>query len=151
MDAEIKIERISEILAFLLHLMGAQTFSKTKLVKLIYLLDVIHSRRDGTPFSGIEYKSYYYGPYSEEIEASLDLLSELGYISVTYNVRLDGTPYYHIQLKNLAHFGYLTGQERLQIRKDMQGLVDLDLRDVLDITYKTKEFKEVPLGEVITL
>ncbi len=81
MDRE-RLERISEVLGLILQLMGGETYSKTKLVKLAYLLDVIQSRRGRPGFSGIAFRSYYYGPYSEDIEESLDYLQECGYIKV---------------------------------------------------------------------
>lgn len=61
-----KIERIGEIVCFVLHLMkNREVHSKTKLAKLLYLLDVVKSRQGiqnftGIEYTGIEYKSYYF-------------------------------------------------------------------------------------------
>jgi uncharacterized protein YwgA len=145
-------ERISEIIAFTLHLMkNREIFSKIKLVKLLYLLDVVKSRRKIRNFSGVEYRSYYYGPFSEDIEDSISLLKSLGHISVDERKSLNGNSYYHIKLNHLPNFGYLSDEDKIDIKKILSPLIDRELNDVLDITYNTKEYKETPFGEVIFL
>ena len=146
-----KLERISEILSYILHLMGGETFSKTKLVKLVYLLDVIQARRDQSKFSGITYKSYYYGPYSDDIEESLQYLTELGYTHVEHRVSGNGNPYYHIGLERLPSFGTLSDAEKQEIRQLLSPLVSLDLRMLLDIAYDTREYTQAQFGEQIPL
>ena len=49
-------------------------FGKTKLVKLLYLIDVENYRIRSTTISGLEWRFYHYGPYAFEID---DALSEL--------------------------------------------------------------------------
>lgn len=150
MDA--KIERISEIISFALHLMkNREVFSKTKLVKILYLLDVVKSRQGSPNFTGIEYKSYYYGPYSEEIEDSLSLLISLDHISINEGKSFNGNSYYHIKLNQMPDFGHLTDQEKKDIKTILSPLISRDLDDVLGITYNTKEYRETPFGEVISL
>ena len=151
MSYDAKIERISEILSRILHLMGGRAYSKTKLVKLLYLLDVIQSRRDKPRFSGVNYVSYYYGPYSDDIEESIDFLEELGYISVMRREPNNGNLYYLIQLKALPQFGQLADDEKLEIREILLPLARLDLEELLDITYATPEFSEAPFGEAIVV
>ena len=146
-----KIERISEILSLILHLMGGQAFSKTKLVKLIYLLDVIQSRKGIHNFSGVDFKSYYYGPYSEDIEESISLLVNMGYISVTPNQSRNGNPYYHFKLNIIPNFRRLNDEEKLQIQEYLMPLIKFNLKQLLNISYETKEYREVELGEVIRL
>ena len=50
-------------------------FGKTKLVKLLYLIDVENYRRRGATISGLEWRFYHYGPYAFEIDAALKELS----------------------------------------------------------------------------
>lgn len=49
-------------------------FGKTKLVKLLYLMDVENYRRHRTTISGLEWRFYHYGPYAFEIDDALDEL-----------------------------------------------------------------------------
>lgn len=151
MNNKAKIERISEILSLILHLMGGQAFSKTKLVKLIYLLDVIQSRKGRHNFSGVDFRSYYYGPYSEDIEESISLLVNLGYISVTPNQSPSGNPYYHFKLNSIPNFGLVTDEDKVQIKEYLMPLIELNFKQLLNISYETKEYREVELGEAIKL
>ncbi|MCP4347303.1 MAG: DUF4065 domain-containing protein [Desulfobacterales bacterium] len=147
-----KIERICEILSFVLHLMkNGEVFSKTKLAKLLYLLDVVKSRQRIPKFSGIKYTSYYYGPFSDDIEESISLLTTFGHITVTKDTSFDGNPYYHIKLNQLPNFGYLTDQEKMDIKKIISPLINRELNELLEITYNTKEYKNAPFGELISL
>ena len=50
-------------------------FAKTKLMKLIYIIDVENYRRRGETVSGLEWRFYHYGPYAFEIDTAL---GELG-------------------------------------------------------------------------
>lgn len=54
--------------------MGAG-FGKTKLVKLLYLIDVENYRRRRKTLSGLEWRFYHYGPYAFEIDEALDALA----------------------------------------------------------------------------
>ena len=49
-------------------------FGKTKLVKLLYLMDVENYRIRRTTISGLEWRFYHYGPYAFEID---DILREM--------------------------------------------------------------------------
>ncbi len=49
-------------------------FGKTKLVKLLYLIDVENYRRRGTQISGLEWRFYHYGPYAFAIDTALQEL-----------------------------------------------------------------------------
>ncbi len=50
-------------------------FGKTKLVKLLYLIDVENCRRRRGTLSGLEWHFYHYGPYAFEIDDALDELA----------------------------------------------------------------------------
>ena len=146
-----KLERICEIMAFILRLMGGSAYSKTKLVKLLYLLDVMYARKGKMNFTGIEYTSYYYGPYSEEIDKSLQLLEQLGYITPFQQMGSEGKMYSCLDLHGDPEFGQLTGQEKSEIRQLLSRLVNRSLEELLDITYATKEYKRTNFSEVIRL
>ena len=146
-----KIERMSEIIAFILRLMGGRASSKIKLVKLLYLLDVMYARNGTSHFSGVEYKSYYHGPYSTDIEESLEFLEYHGYITVSQKIREDGNMYYTFKLHDRPEFGRVSGREKSEIRRLLSPLVKRSLNEVLDITYATKEYKQTEFLEVISL
>ena len=47
-------------------------FGKTKLIKLLYLIDVENYRSRRTTISGLEWYFYHYGPYAFEIDTALE-------------------------------------------------------------------------------
>ncbi len=49
-------------------------FGKTKLIKLLYLVDVENYRRRGATITGLKWRFYHYGPYAPEIEDALRAL-----------------------------------------------------------------------------
>lgn len=146
-----KRERISEILAFILRLMGGKAYSKMKLVKLLYLLDVMYARNGVSQFSGITYKSYYYGPYSEDIEESLEFLADHGSIDISQYMGEEGNMYYVFTLRYIPEFGRLSDEEKSHIQHLLSPLVQRPLDELLDITYATKEYQQTDFREVIPL
>jgi hypothetical protein len=151
MGIDAKIERIAEIVAYILRLMGGKAFTETKLVKLVYLLDVIQSRKGHPHFSGAVFRSYYPGPSSDDVMDAISLLLKFGYVSMTKKQEMDGIVYHHFKLHEQPLFGRLTDEERLQIREDLLPLVDFNVKRLRAIASKTKESTQVPLGEVINL
>jgi len=57
--------------------------SKTKLLKLLYILDELSIKRSGIPFANLKYKVWKFGPVSEEI--FIDLSSEMNMFSEYLN------------------------------------------------------------------
>ena len=55
---------------------AGSSIGKTKLVKLLYLIDVENWRRRRKTLTGLEWRFYHYGPYAFEIE---DALNELAF------------------------------------------------------------------------
>lgn len=151
MDEFVRIRRVSEVIAFILGLMGGETRSKTKLVKLIYLLDVVQARKGNShEFSGVRFKRYYYGPYSDDIDDALELLQKNNCISMKSVLGYEHQ-YFHIKLIYPPPYVELSESDRQQIHNSLGQLVDLNLRTVLDVAYATDEFKSAEFGEPITL
>ena len=148
---DIQTERISEIILKILQVLGGEVFSKTQLVKLIYLIDVIQSRKGEGNFSGVRYKRYYYGPYSKDIEEALSKLEREEQVRIIKKKNFEGDPYYHIKLNPPVAFNILERDDRKTIEDRMKNLKTLELKKLLDITYNTKEFEEADFGEEITL
>jgi len=151
MNYQQNIKRIAEIIAIILRVMGGFAYSKTRIVKLLYLLDIIQSRKGKKYFSSARYKSYYYGPYSEEIEESINLLSTLGYVKVDKKSSVNGNTYYTFTLEDTPYFGELSQDEKNEISQYISQLAELDMEKLLEIAYSTKEFDNTQFGEEIKL
>ncbi len=60
-----QIEKIGNSIIYLLNKLGE--LSKTKILKLIYILDELSIKRSGIPFFNLKYKVWKLGPVSKEI------------------------------------------------------------------------------------
>ncbi|MHC5310297.1 Panacea domain-containing protein [Myroides sp. LJL116] len=67
---EEQIDKIGNTLIYLSNSLGEM--SKTKILKLLYLLDEISIKKSGIPFFNLQYKVWKYGPVSEEIFIDLN-------------------------------------------------------------------------------
>jgi uncharacterized phage-associated protein len=100
--------------------------SKTKLLKLLYILDEISIKKSGIPFLNLKYKVWKFGPVSEEL--FIDLSSDtkilenyiiknsedgVNYIQPKINFKDDEFSDNDIELLNyvITKFGKLTAQE----------------------------------------
>ncbi|NES17996.1 MAG: hypothetical protein F6K41_03495 [Symploca sp. SIO3E6] len=151
MSNQPNIKKIAEIIALVLRMMGGFAYSKTKLVKIIYLLDVIQARKGNKHFSTATYKSYYYGLYSDDIDDAINLLTDLGYVEVGQRTSIDGNTYYTFKLKDTLYFGELSQKERADISEDTSQLAALDLKKILEVTYSTAEYDNTQFGEEVKL
>lgn len=79
------------------------------------------------------------------------MLNSLGHIDIDEHASLDGISYCRIKLNQSANLGHLSDRENMDIKNILSPLIHRELNDVLDITYNTKEYKETPFGEVISL
>lgn len=51
-----------------------RTISQTKLMKLVYLANVYHMERYGSPLANTSFKHWHYGPYSAEVDSEMEKL-----------------------------------------------------------------------------
>jgi len=151
MSHQPNIKRIAEVIALVLRLMGGYIFAKTKLVKIVYLLDVIQARQGNKNFSTAIYKSYYYGPYSDDIDDAINLLTDFGYVEIGQESRFDGNTYYTFKLKDTPCFGELSQKEKNDISQGISQFRDIKLKQILEVVYSTKEYENTQFGEEVKL
>src|SRR5690554_237405 len=72
--------------------------SKTKLLKLLYILDELSIKRSGIPFANLKYKVWKFGPVSEEI--FIDLSTELKMFSAYLEKKKDDKSDYYESKKS---------------------------------------------------
>jgi uncharacterized protein YwgA len=65
-----------------------EVYGRTRLQKTIKLLQSL-----GLP-TGYSYMNYFYGPYSESLQADLRLVQQLGLVTENHGTTQDGTEYY---------------------------------------------------------
>ncbi len=67
-----QIDKVGNAIVYLLNALN--DLSKTKILKLLYILDELSIKKSGIPFFNLKYKVWKFGPVSEEI--FIDLSSE---------------------------------------------------------------------------
>ena len=144
-----KILKLAEIFMYILNLLGGEEYSKTKLIKLLYLLDYETFKSTGHIFTDLSYKKYYYGPYSEEIEEAISLLKDKGILEVTVTQGIYGQKYYIFKLKRYEDIERLSKKERKEIQKKLENYLNKNLDEILDIVYETEPVKKARFGERI--
>jgi uncharacterized protein YwgA len=146
-----KIEKISEIIASIIRISGGTMTSKTKLMKIIYLVDIIFARKYQKTFSGSIFKSYYYGPYSEEVKVAMQFLENLGYITVKSHQTLEGDPHFDIQLNQMPFFGHLTSTDKIQLQSIVTPLINFNANEIVDMACHTREYQRTDFTQTIQL
>ena len=144
---ETVIERTAGALAHILSLLGGSEYSKTKLVKLLYLLDYKTFKGEGKTFTGLKYKKYYYGPYSEDIEKAISMLKRRKILKVEDTVSVYGYRYYIFQLEKNASMLPEADQEKIE--NALGNYLHKELDEILDIVYDTEPMKGVSFGQEI--
>jgi len=153
MESNEKIKRIAEIISYILQLLGGKEYSKTKIVKLLYMLDVCYSKKYKKSFTEITFKSYFYGPYSSDIEDAIELLINLGCVSVNrvQSEYYNDKEYYIFKLNSIPDFGLLKNKDKRYIQIFLQDYLHLSLSDLLDRVYETEEYKKADFGDKIRI
>lgn len=64
-----QIDKLGNALIYLIQ--NCSEISKTKLLKLVYILDEASIKKSGIPFFNLDYKTWQYGPVSEELYIEL--------------------------------------------------------------------------------
>ncbi len=146
-----KIDKLMETIGLIISSHGGIIHSKTKLVKLIYLIDLISKKKNNYKITEATYKSYFYGPYSEDIDIALHQLKDLELIDVYEDFSLyTGRQYYTIKLKDLPNFGALSEEEKKLIRNITSRYKNKPLDEILEEVYNTEEFSRTNFGEEIS-
>lgn len=142
-------KKLLEVIGIILQMHGGVLYSKTKLVKLLFLIDKHFANESGSPLTNVKYRSYFYGPYSGDIESALDYLAQNGYITIRYVSDFVAEPYYVLTLVEPPKFSALSEEEKEKVRDIISRYVNTSLKDILEEVYETEEYKKTEFGEVI--
>jgi len=145
-------EKLKNIILLILKLHGNKLYFKTKLVKLLYLLDLHFNKKFKHPLTNLQYKCYFYGPYSKEIEKVLNSLENENIIHIkeVFDFFSDKN-YYVIELKELPVLNKLSEEEKKEISNFVKKYANKSLSEILEKVYNTPPFKRASFGETIRL
>ncbi|GEM_PF-999697 len=124
---------------------------KTKLVKLLFLIDRELSRKGESIFKE-PFKKYYYGPYNPEIEKVLDSLETKGLIEISVKellfdegFKFEIRPSRYISPENLE----FVKKNRYDIDKIIDNLGRKTLDEILEEVYSLEEVRNTGFNEPI--
>jgi len=125
---------------------------RTRIIKLLYLIDLVAKKRLGSKITSVTYHYHFYGPYSQEILDVIDKLVEAAKVKDTIIPTSIGIP---------AH-DYRSNQENKNILNDIDSsqkqIIDeilsrygrMRLDKLLEVVYSTKPMREkVPGDELL--
>ena len=126
-------------------------FGKTKLVKLLYLVDVENYRRRRRTLSGVEWHFYHYGPYAFEIDEALDYLE----FDIPQESVRTGGGHDAIVFRPDWNFrprlgDYVSSTELRLVNMVIKEWGEVELNPLLDHVYfNTEPMKEARRGEIL--
>jgi hypothetical protein len=129
------------------------TLAKTKLVKLLYLIDVECYRRARASLTGLTWRFYHYGPYSVGVDNALrqldlDIPQEQvstrgGFTAITFRP----PPYLEVEPDQ-----FLSAVQRRVVDRVLDRWALEDLNSILDHVYfQTEPMKEARRGQILDL
>ncbi|AEX85572.1 hypothetical protein Marpi_1162 [Marinitoga piezophila KA3] len=128
----------------------AKTLTKTKLVKILFLIDLYYNKMRGKKLSTLDYTLYFYGPYPAEIEKILGYLKAFDYINFEERLSYEGKRYYLISIsKEFKENKLLTDEEKAFIKNVVNRYSRKDLDEILKEVYAMDKVKNGKFGEVI--
>ena len=143
---------MSDLEKIMIYLIGkAGPITKTKLVKLLYLIDVAYKKSHQKILTGLKYVKYFYGPYSRDIDEALKNLYASNLISYEEHFTADGRRYYLISLKDDVKIPDVDGDVEGVIDKVVKKYAFKRLDDILDVIYSMDEVKGAKFGEPIRI
>jgi len=137
--------KIEEVIEALLYFAGSQDI-KTKIVKACYLLESEYFDKTGQRLTDVEYKYYYYGPYSEIIVNTMMNDKNIAYSSQT---SVNGNDYDLFKLKKTSVISEIDPLALSFIEKWAKVMQQNTLDEMLKLAYSDKNFKKTAKEEVI--
>jgi uncharacterized phage-associated protein len=104
---------------------------KTKLLKLVYLTEIVYKRRYNERLTNAQWVYYLYGPYLSNYD---DILQEKN-INIEKHISDDGKEPQILSLANTYNNENAKTEIRLLINRILSDYGKLDLRDLLDYVY----------------
>ncbi len=116
---------------------------RTRLMKLLFLIDAMATRKLGYSITGIEWRRWRYGPFSREVLDALDNLVK------SEKLVLDAGP--EIRYRALCDPPELSENIRVIVDRVVNEYGFLPLRDLLRRVYEEYNIDKIGLGEKIEL
>ena len=146
------LNKLMEVIGIVISSHGGVIYPKAKLVKLLYLIDIEFAKNYRNRITKATYKSYFFGPCSDDIDRAIDQLKKLELIDIDKNFSLcPEEKYFKIKLKSIPNFGTINEKEKTFVKNIALQYRNKSLDSILGKVYNTDEFSKTNFGEEIIL
>lgn len=137
-----------EIILYLMEKLNGE-ITKTRLVKLMYLIDFFAKQELGRKISSIIYNYYYYGPYSDEIVKDIEELKSEGVIVETLGETNKGNTYHLYTLHSISrtYSNFVDMDERKIADKVILQFGTIDFNKLIEYVYNTGPIRDNKQGQ----
>lgn len=115
--------------------------TRTKLVKLLYFVDLAAWKRFGRTVTGVEWVWHHYGPYSGVIISACERMSESGEITERVTNNYYGSPQYDIESREAAYYERPSRDVVALVRSVVSELGSFAPAKIGDMSYDTEPMK----------
>lgn len=116
---------------------------KTKLLKLLFLVDYYAIKKIGKQITDLDYKKYFYGPYDKNFELVLNKMYVEGLIHTEEHISSKGNVYYLIEPGPFETGKInLSNEEKEILDEVLQKYGEMTLNEVLEEIYKLDEIRD---------
>ncbi|MDK2373185.1 MAG: Panacea domain-containing protein [Candidatus Korarchaeota archaeon] len=126
---------------------------RTRIMKILYLADLIAKSKLGRTITKTEYRYYFYGPYSREVIDAIIKLKNEGYLTDNTELTKFGLAhdYRPTEKAYKAQFEHLTKEEAEILDSVIRKFGRNELLRLLDVVYATEPMRKAFPGEVLRL
>lgn len=119
---------------------------RTRIIKLLYLIDLVALRRLNEKITGLKYYYHFYGPYAQEIIEVLDKLSHCGKVETTTIPAHNGMVAYDYRVQDLPKVS-LEPEKRRLVDEIISKFGRMRLDKLLEVVYSTRPMQEKAPGD----
>lgn len=130
-------EKTKQLLAYILK---KQKESVTSLMKLSYLIDLVHVNKESSQVTDFEYLRYNFGPFDRKIYLYIEDMTESGLLIEDTEYTYGGEEFITYKLKEGAEISFdeLKSDEIESVDEVTEELKGYGARDLTEVAYKTK-------------
>lgn len=130
-------EKTKQLLAYILK---KQKESVTSLMKLSYLIDLVHVNKESNQVTDFEYLRYNFGPFDRKIYLYIEDMTESGLLIEDTEYTYGGEEFITYKLKEGAEISFdeLKPDEIESVDEVTEELKGYGARDLTEVAYKTK-------------
>lgn len=140
-------DKFKQMYLYILSKFDTAGVPKTKLAKLLYLVDFRHFYEKFESMSGVQYKCKEYGPLADPFLEMTDDMFSNG--EITIEPLSGGANMIRISKKNIPIFDKLSNAEKIEMDEIYEAWKDANTNEIVKFTHDQKPWMSCRKGEII--